>query len=70
MAAVEAGPISRMVWDFIRMRVLSVVEKKWLPGVTSGYQGLPKVTVACGKLKVASWGSSLTESASKAWQKY
>ena len=46
MAAVEAGPILRMVLDFIWLRVLNVgvVKKKWLPGVTRSYQELPGVT--------------------------
>jgi len=45
MAAVEAGPISRTVWDFIWLRVVSVerggkkkIGYQELPGVTSGYR--------------------------------
>jgi len=50
MAAVEAGPISRIVWDFIWLRVVSVerggkkkIGYQELPGVTTGYQELPRL---------------------------
>ena len=69
IAAVEARWILRMTLDFwfvISIRVLSVAgAKKQLPGVTTGYQELPRGRVEGNTLKVASWGSSLMEGEAK-----